>query len=45
MEKESINRLVLNYLEYEVGDYRLPLTNMSKTNKKVLIEELEEISK
>ena len=36
---------VLNYLEYEVGDYRLPLTNMSKINKKVLIEELEGISK
>lgn len=36
---------VMNYLDFEVGGYRLPLTNMNKINKKVLINELEEISK
>lgn len=36
---------VMNYLGYEVGNYRLPLTNISKSHKKVLLDELEEISK
>lgn len=36
---------VLNYLNYEVGNYRLPLFNMSEDNKDKLIKELKEISK
>lgn len=36
---------VMNYLNKEVGDYRLPLTNMSNINKSILINELEEINK
>lgn len=36
---------VMNYLGFEVGGYRLPLTNMNNNHKKVLIDELEEISK
>lgn len=35
----------MNYLNKEVGDYRLPLTNMSNINKSILINELEEINK
>lgn len=36
---------VLNYLNYEVGNYRLPLYSMSEDNKDKLIKELKEISK
>ena len=36
---------VMNYLNKEVGEYRLPLTNMSNLNKNILINELEEINK
>lgn len=36
---------VMNYLNKEVGEYRLPLTNMSNINKSILINELEEINK
>ena len=36
---------VLNYFDFEVGGYRLPLTNMSSVNKKVLLNELEEMTK
>lgn len=35
----------MNYLEFDVGDYRLPLEKMSNTNRKVLINELEVINK
>lgn len=35
----------MNYLEFDVGSYRLPLYNMSSYNKKILLNELEEISK
>jgi len=36
---------VLNYLNYEVGNYRLPLCSISEDNKDKLIKELKEISK
>ena len=36
---------VLNYLNYEVGNYRLPLYSISEDNKDKLIKELKEISK
>lgn len=36
---------VMNYLGKEVGEYRLPLTNMSRLNKETLLNELEEINK
>ena len=36
---------VLNYLNFKVGNYRLPLVKLSNNNRKVLINELEEISK
>jgi len=36
---------VMNYLGYEVGEYRLPLTKMNINHKRVLINELEDISK
>ena len=36
---------VMNCLNKEVGEYRLPLTNMSNINKSILINELEEINK
>lgn len=35
----------LNYLEFEVGSYRLPLVEMNKSHRKALINELEEIGK
>ena len=36
---------VMNYLGHEVGEYRLPLTKMSNSNRRILIDELEVISK
>ena len=36
---------VLNYLGFEVGGYRLPLFKMNDNHKKVLLDELEDISK
>ena len=36
---------VMNYLGYEVGEYRLPLTKMNINHKRVLINELEDVSK
>lgn len=35
----------MNYLGYEVGNYRLPLTNMTNLNKQYLIHEIEDVLK